>query len=350
MNYVKSGNEGYSMYSFDSKWSIYVSTFNILLQAGQHLGLIRSQIIKELDLSANLLSSPINRISVSKYFELFEYIEQQTGNADIGLFAGKIAHANGHNLQTYMTTICQTFRDYLQLVPSILSFSGDIGEAKINGDEQYLQVEWHPLLKETNQSRYFIDSFLVISRGIVDNCCIKPINVIKADFSYSKPQDTSLLESYFGQNLRFNCDVSCIYIERESLNYPMCQLEYNLSNRFIGQLAQLFNGENQDQFITHIHHSILKLLPKGNVNIVDVATDLNISKRTLQRRLTERNTQFAQVLQQVRKELSKRYIADKRLNLIEVAFLLGYAEQSSFSSAFKSWHGVSPGKYRESKF
>lgn len=337
------------MYRFDPDWSVYASTFNILLQTGEHLGLSRSELIKALDVSAGVLSSPINRVSVAKYFQLFQYIEQQTGNADIGLFAGKVAHANGHNLQTYMTTICQTFRDYLQLVPSILSFSGDIGEAKINGDQHYLRVEWHPLLKETDQSRYFIDSFLVISRGIVDACCIKPINIIKADFSYPEPQDTSLLEAYFGKDLHFNCDISCIYIKRESLNYPMCQLEYNLSNRFIGQLAQLFNGENQDEFISSVHQSLLKLLPKGNVNIVDVAADLNISKRTLQRRLTERNTQFAQVLQQIRTELSKRYIGDKRLNLIEVAFLLGYSEQSSFTSAFKAWHGVSPGKYRESR-
>lgn len=335
------------VFRFEPDWSIYTSTFNILLQAGEHCGVSRASLVKQLELSPNLLASPINRVSVTKYFELFQLIEQQTDNADIGLIAGKISHANGQNLQTYMTTICHTLRDYLQLVPSILKFSGDIGEAKVNGDAQYLRIEWHPLLPETNKSRYFIDSFLVTSAGIVADCCIHPINVIKVDFSYSEPEDKSLLVAYFGNVLRFNCEVSCIYIKRESLNYPMCQIEYNLSNRFIEHLVQLFCGDNIDAFMQSVQQSILKLLPKGNVSIVNVAAFLNISKRTLQRRLTERDTQFAHVLQKIRTILSKRYIADKRLNLTEVAFLLGYSEQSSFTSAFKTWYGCSPGKYRE---
>ena len=66
----------------------------------------------------------------------------------------------------------------------------------------------------------------------------------------------------------------------------------------------------------------------------------------MQRRLSERGTQFSQILQDVRLHLAERYLSDKRLTIAEIAFLLGYADQGSFSSAFKSWHGVSPSEFR----
>ena len=57
-------------------------------------------------------------------------------------------------------------------------------------------------------------------------------------------------------------------------------------------------------------------------------------------------TNFLNVLQEVRSKVALRYLGDGRLGITEIAFLLGYADQGSFSSAFKSWHGVSPRDYR----
>ena len=91
---------------------------------------------------------------------------------------------------------------------------------------------------------------------------------------------------------------------------------------------------------------MVRLLPEGELGIDAVAAELNISRRTLQRRLADRDTQFLQVVQDVRKALAQRYLGDKRLAITEIAFLLGYADQGSFSSAFKNWYGQSPSEYR----
>jgi AraC-like DNA-binding protein len=95
-----------------------------------------------------------------------------------------------------------------------------------------------------------------------------------------------------------------------------------------------------------LKQSIAQYLPEGDVTIDKLASKLNVSRRTLQRRLSERNTSFLNVLQEVRSQVALRYLADDRLAITEIAFLLGYADQGSFSSAFKGWHGVSPRDYR----
>lgn len=77
-----------------------------------------------------------------------------------------------------------------------------------------------------------------------------------------------------------------------------------------------------------------------------VAADLHLSLRTLQRRLAEEGTGFHQLLSQARRELAHQYLLRPDFDLGEVAYLVGYEETSSFHRAFQSWEGMSPGQWR----
>ena len=92
---------------------------------------------------------------------------------------------------------------------------------------------------------------------------------------------------------------------------------------------------------------MLRALPTDELSIDTLAKGLGVSRRTLQRRLTERGTHYMEVLADLRSDLSIRYLADERLGITEIAFMLGYSDQASFSTAFKSWHGMSPSDFRK---
>jgi AraC-like DNA-binding protein len=66
----------------------------------------------------------------------------------------------------------------------------------------------------------------------------------------------------------------------------------------------------------------------------------------LQRRLAEEDTSFATIVDEVRLEVAKQALADPTNSLAEIAFLVGFEEQSSFSRAFKRWTGMSPSEHR----
>ena len=74
---------------------------------------------------------------------------------------------------------------------------------------------------------------------------------------------------------------------------------------------------------------------------------MGISRRTLQRRLSEQQTNFKQVLQSLREQMAEAYLRDVRLGITEIGFLLGYSDQASFSNAFRLWQGCSPSEYRQ---
>ena len=77
-----------------------------------------------------------------------------------------------------------------------------------------------------------------------------------------------------------------------------------------------------------------------------MAALLEITPRTLQRRLRDEGRSFKQVLDALRRDLAPVYLADPGLSSLDIASLLGFAEQSSFTRACKEWTGHTPTQYR----
>ncbi len=334
--------------SLKPEWTVYSSSINALVQAADMLSVPVDRFLAREGIDRERLKDSECRFPVMSLFNLYESIALAGNCPEIGLYTGRIAHINGLNLQLYMSTVCHTFREYLNLMPSVLRFAGDIGEVKIKGEGRFIRLEWHPLWDETRHHRFLTDELLVTSANIVNSLCIKPIPVLKAHFSYSKPDDVGPLQAFLGSDLSFDQPISCLYFARESLDFPLTQMHVDLTKTMPGSFRSLVDdGPVEDAFLAELRTSILQLLPAGEMTIDTVAAQLNVSRRTLQRRLSDRDTQFVQVLQGVRQSLSLRYLSDKRLGITDIAFLLGYSDQSSFSSAFKSWHGVSPREYRQ---
>lgn len=77
-----------------------------------------------------------------------------------------------------------------------------------------------------------------------------------------------------------------------------------------------------------------------------MAKRLALGERTLQRRLDELGVAFVDVLGEVRTELAQAYLREPGVSLAEIAWLLGFSDQSAFTRAFKRWMGVTPGAWR----
>lgn len=105
--------------------------------------------------------------------------------------------------------------------------------------------------------------------------------------------------------------------------------------------------QQPDRLAPRVQLVIQQQLPSGNIKEELVASALHLSSRTLQRRLAEEGTSYQELLQSIRRRLAEEYIADNRLAISEVAYLLGFSEQANFTRAFKRWFGVAPSSYRQ---
>lgn len=332
----------------DSKWTVNSTSINGVVQAARVLGAPVEALLARAGLAGSLLGEAEARHSVAALYAFYELAGQAT-TPDIGIYAGRIHYINRLNLQLYTCGVCDTFRDYLNLMPSVLRFAGDIGEVRIHRDGERIRLEWNPLWLPEKHWRAQTDELLVASAMIVGSLCVRPIPVLEAHFIYPEPADTRLLQQTFACPLRFEQPVSCLYFERESLNYPLIQLDADWGRSISQSAHHLFVAGETDPVLRELRSTLIRLLPAGGVTIDKTAEAQGISRRTLQRRLADCGTQFAQVLQDLRHELALQYLSDERLTITDIAFLLGYADHGSFSSAFKNRTGLAPRDYRKSE-
>ncbi|VVM32421.1 AraC family transcriptional regulator [Terribacillus sp. AE2B 122] len=173
-----------------------------------------------------------------------------------------------------------------------------------------------------------------------------PIKATSVELTHSMNQLLEL-EDYFGCPVKVNAERNRLTLNREDLDRPFISYNDELLEILTPVLDQTLERYRNSPSIKEIVKWILKRsLTKENLDLQDIASELGMSGRTLQRRLTDEQTSFKTLLMEVRHEQAREYLANSTLDLKEVAFLLGYKDQSSFYRAFRFWEGNTPLNWR----
>lgn len=143
--------------------------------------------------------------------------------------------------------------------------------------------------------------------------------------------------------------------ETNSITFKMTDLELPfltnnaaLRSYLTPELKRRLSELDVDESVSaQVRSALVDLLPTGETTAEDVARKLNVSKRTLQRKLKEEGTNFQKQINSVREMLAKSYLKNTTLSSDEIAYLLGYLEVNSFLRAFTIWTGISFSEYRK---
>ncbi len=95
-----------------------------------------------------------------------------------------------------------------------------------------------------------------------------------------------------------------------------------------------------------VRAKVIEQLPAADASSVSKA--LNMSLRSLQRKLAREGTSFKEILDEARHQLAVRYVKESGLPLREITGRLGFSDPGNFARAFRRWEGVSPNRYRRS--
>ena len=111
-------------------------------------------------------------------------------------------------------------------------------------------------------------------------------------------------------------------------------------------LATQLKALVDNDLVTRCRTYLLETFSSGDPVEADLATAMGLSQRSLQRHLQHLGWSYKRLVEDTRMDLARRYLADPRRSLTEIAFLLGFSEQSAFSRSFKRWLGQSPSDFR----
>ena len=158
------------------------------------------------------------------------------------------------------------------------------------------------------------------------------------------------LERHFGCSVIFGTPRNAIVFRAPDADLPFITRNAELLAMLAPQLdEELKQNKRQETFRERVHSAIQKKLTGRRPRIQDVARELRVSSRSLQRHLQDSGSSFQRVLEEARRQLARHYLTNSMLELNEAAYLLGYEDVNSFVRAFRTWEGIPPAHWRQAR-
>ena len=172
------------------------------------------------------------------------------------------------------------------------------------------------------------------------------LHPIRVTLFHSAPANPGAYFNYFCCPVEFDAKNDSIILEKTVLdeqlpggNPHLASLNENEAVRYLAQL-------DKSRIVGRVQAVIIEQLAGGGVTFESVAEALHMSNRTLTRQLQKEGATFTKLLQRTRCKLADAYLTDEHYSITEIAFMLGYSEQSAFARAYRRWTGKVPSDAR----
>lgn len=274
-----------------------------------------------------------------------------THKPSFGLFAAGLIRPGEFDVLDYAVRTAPDLRTALQRLARYNRLLHDLATFEIIPMGETTRIE-HRFdvagLQPCPQAAEFTLASLVV---VASQLCGKPVQALGVDFVHAALDTVDTYQAVFGVAPRFNHPVSCLVLASALLDCAVPAGDPGLSRIVTAHAEQLLAASHRppENIASLVRRQLAEGMAHGQTSLQAVAQRLNLSERSLQRRLDEQGTRFADLLDEVRRALAMRYIADEHLALGEVAYLLGFSDPSAFHRAFKRWTGMTPAAARRSQ-
>jgi AraC-like DNA-binding protein len=325
--------------------SVLVARLPIQLAEARGAGV--APLLTKAGVDPELLKNPDARISREAMDALWEAIPRCVGDESFGLHVAEQSAATGSlDLVEYIIrnspdlgTAYRKAMRYQQLVHDDASF-----QMEVRVDCARLSWKYPTSYVARHENEWALAMLVLLGRRVTGvDWAPRAVAVM-----HPAPSDTAEHRRIFQAPITFSHDVNELIIDREILARPVLGADpslYALLARHAEErLARIPVVED---FLEQVRRQISAGLEGGAPEARDVARKLGLSQRSFERRLHNEGTTYREVVDAVRRELSLSYLREPRLRLMEISFLLGFAETSAFYRAFRRWTGTTPLEYRK---
>jgi AraC-like DNA-binding protein len=150
----------------------------------------------------------------------------------------------------------------------------------------------------------------------------------------------------FGPSIEFDAVDNRLCFDTELVNKPLTTANPNLARINDQTVIDYLARFDRASIAMQVRSKIIDQLPDGIPRQDHIAGSLNLSLRSLQRRLREEETSFKDLLENTRQTLAGQYLRESHRSIGEITYLLGFSESSNFTRAFKRWTGMTPAEFR----
>lgn len=285
---------------------------------------------------------------VPAYLELLQQALAHAGPG-FGWRLGQRVKPTTYGVNGILLLTCPTLGEALAQVLRFESLVHDLGRSSLAHHGDTVEYAWRNHCADHPAAAALAESVFAGIQTCAQWLVGQPFGGFVLEFAHARDDATAqAIAQASGARVRWGCTAHRAVFPAALLDVPIPQANralLPLLQRHADDLLQARHPRDGG-IVAQVRQRISARLGQGAVKLADVADDLHLSTRTLQRRLMDAGVAYQDLLDATRHELACHYLAHSDIPITEVGYLLGYQEPSAFHHAFKQWQGLGPGQYR----
>ena len=310
------------------------------------VGLDAASLFRDAGLDLAEVSNPDARFEADRISHLWELAVARSGDPNLGLATPDMAHPGSVDVIVHVMMTCPNLISAVDRLLRYMRIVSDVAELRLVRHGESYGLGMHLVGMEHPVPRARMDFMVVTLLNILRWLTGLNLRPESVELPYPEPVDPQAHRLAFRCPLRFDAPVYQLRFSAADMTAPL-----PTSNPALALLNDRIASEHLSRIAVpsigpRVRHHIVRRLPDGDPSRADVAREIGLSERTLHRRLQEEGTTFNALVESSRQDLAEQYLRTSGVSLSQAAYMLGFADQSTFFRACKRWFGTSPGEYR----
>ena len=314
----------------------------------ENYGIDAQPLFRESQIDQGKFQRPGSRVPFSKMNVLWRLATEASADAEFGIKVGSRVTPSDFYVLGHAWLASETlhgaFRRLARFI-QVLSTIGSSLEVRLEGDSC--------TLIETYANRVVQSQPAAMDAGVA--ALIRMCDFVKA--KPVRPWRVVLPEGIDGRGVNYAATLGCPveFGDVEIWQFSKADVEARLSGSIpevadaVEVVANNYLASLDEGAVAHeVREMLIQMMPSGRSDQETVAKRLYRSRSTLQRQLVAEGTSYRQILESTRRSLAENYLRSNDYTQAEVAFMLGFTDQSNFARAFRRWTGITPGEFRKS--
>ncbi len=313
-------------------------------------GIDAEAVLAKCGIDRQSLNDPDHRVPIDQLGQLLQLVISETKEPAFGLKVGTFVGPTTFHALSMSMWLSSSLKDAFDraiLYGQLLSDAGHSGLDE--NDDEYCY--WTELISDDRAFAEVIEfaamdalyaAMITFCRSVYGD----DFNPVRVSLIRDEPEDITPYLDFFRCPVDFGQAKISLHFDKASLEKPLASGHPELLKHSDHVIVESMNRFDKQDIVNRLRGKLLERLPSGKPTLRDIAFSLNTSLRSLQRKLSEQDLTYEQVLEDVRRDLAQKYIAQPHLSIGEISYLLGFGSQTNFTRAFKSWMGVTPREYR----
>ena len=312
----------------------------------QDLGLDEVTVLRRAGQPPTLLLGESAYISLEDYYALHEAVAREANDSTIALRAGQVLSAELFEPALF-SALCSPDMNVAasrlgQFKRMVGAFTLDVDIDEVQTRVRY-RCKHRPDLPAAHGLTEMVFLVALIRRATRHDVAPRRVTVQEL------PEALAPYAGYFRCEVREG-DAYAVAFEAVDASRPFLTHNNQMWAAFEpGLRRRMANADAARSATEQVETALFELLPSGRTEMKDVAKEIGIGTRTLQRRLATEGTTWLTVLGQTRERLARHYLRNTSLSPAEVSFLLGFEDPNSLFRAFQRWTGTTPESWRASQ-